>query len=154
MKFLCDEMLAGLGRWLRAAGYDTGVADRGSRDRDILERAIAEDRLLLTRDRHLLEFRGAAGRVRVLAAGGIEPWARELRDRLGVDWLHRPFSRCMVCNTALVAAGEDMRERVPEGARSLPGPLTRCPSCDRLYWHGSHTRRMRNRLEEMAQAAP
>ena len=23
MKFLCDEMLKGLGRWLRVAGYDT-----------------------------------------------------------------------------------------------------------------------------------
>jgi uncharacterized protein with PIN domain len=24
--FLCDEMLRGLGRWLRAAGYDTVIA--------------------------------------------------------------------------------------------------------------------------------
>lgn len=150
MKFLCDEMLAGLGRWLRAAGYDTGLTDRGSRDRDILERAIAEDRILLTRDRHLLQFRGATGRVCVLGAEGIEPSARELKARFGLDWLHRPFSRCMVCNTALVDAGEDMWERVPEAARSLGGPLTRCPGCDRLYWHGSHTRRMRTRLEELA----
>jgi uncharacterized protein with PIN domain len=26
---LCDEMLKGLGRWLRAAGYDTVIAAAG-----------------------------------------------------------------------------------------------------------------------------
>jgi uncharacterized protein len=29
LRFLCDEMLRGLGRWLRAAGYDTVIADGG-----------------------------------------------------------------------------------------------------------------------------
>jgi hypothetical protein len=28
-RFLCDEMLHGLGRWLRAAGYDTVIAESG-----------------------------------------------------------------------------------------------------------------------------
>jgi hypothetical protein len=28
-RFLCDEMLRGLGRWLRAAGYDTVIAEVG-----------------------------------------------------------------------------------------------------------------------------
>jgi hypothetical protein len=30
-RFLCDEMLVGLGRWLRIAGYDTAIAERGRR---------------------------------------------------------------------------------------------------------------------------
>ena len=34
LRFLCDEMLAGLGRWLRIAGYDTAIARRGRRDRN------------------------------------------------------------------------------------------------------------------------
>ena len=41
LRLLCDEMLAGLGRWLRLAGYDTEIAERGCRDRDILEQAHA-----------------------------------------------------------------------------------------------------------------
>jgi Mut7-C RNAse domain len=41
-RFLCDEMLVGLGRWLRIAGYDTAIAERRRRDRDLVEQAIAE----------------------------------------------------------------------------------------------------------------
>ena len=33
MRLLCDEMLARLGRWLRAAGYDTEIATGGASDR-------------------------------------------------------------------------------------------------------------------------
>jgi H+/gluconate symporter-like permease len=29
VRFLCDEMLKGLGRWLRAAGYVTAIATGG-----------------------------------------------------------------------------------------------------------------------------
>ncbi len=57
-KFLCDEMLWGLGRWLRAAGYAT--AARGLADGELLRRAGAEGRVLLTLDR-ALEARAGPG---------------------------------------------------------------------------------------------
>jgi hypothetical protein len=59
LRFLCDEILAGLGRWLRIAGYDTAIAARGCRDCDLVEQAHAEQRILLTRDRRLVEIRRA-----------------------------------------------------------------------------------------------
>jgi Mut7-C RNAse domain len=65
LRFLCDEMLAGLGRWLRIAGYDTAIADCGRRDRDLVEQAHAEQRILLTRDRRLVEIRRANDRTRI-----------------------------------------------------------------------------------------
>lgn len=55
LRFLCDEMLAGLGRWLRIAGYDTAIASGGRRDRDLVKQAHAEQRILLTRDRRVVE---------------------------------------------------------------------------------------------------
>ena len=45
LRFLCDEMLAGLGRWLRIAGYDTAIASGGRRDRDLVKQAHAEQRI-------------------------------------------------------------------------------------------------------------
>jgi hypothetical protein len=42
---------------------------------------------------------------------------------------------------ALAAAQADAL--VPEGVRGIPGPIRKCPVCGRVYWHGSHTRRMR-----------
>ncbi|MGZ9112901.1 MAG: Mut7-C RNAse domain-containing protein [Rhodoplanes sp.] len=85
LRFLCDEMLAGLGRWLRIAGYDTAIADRGRRDRELVEQAHAEQRILLTRDRRLVEIRRANDRTIVLECDGIDACAGELARRLSLD---------------------------------------------------------------------
>lgn len=138
MRLLCDEMLARLCRWLRAAGYDAALAESGAIDRQIIRRAVTEDRLLLTRDRGFLERREAR-RVVWLEANDLEAQVAELGARLDIDWLCRPFSRCLVCNVPL----EPATEPPPPGAE---GPTWRCPDCRRLYWDGSHVRRMRARL--------
>jgi hypothetical protein len=136
MIFLCDEMLGGLARWLRAAGYDAAMDRPGRLDRELVARARAENRLFLTRDRAILAHRASSGRVLLLAGHGLDDWAREMRERAGVDWLRRPFSRCLLCNEALT------------GHRALPELYSTCPSCGRLYWPGSHVRRMTARLAE------
>jgi hypothetical protein len=137
-------MLRGLGRWLRAAGYDTTIADGGASDGDVLARAVREARVLLTRDRRL------AARARTAAVllhpGGLEAEAAQVRAALGIDWLHAPFTRCLLDNTPLTPAGAAQRAAVPERARALGGPLCGCPVCGRVYWPGSHVRRMLGRL--------
>jgi len=145
-RFLCDEMLAGIARWLRAAGYNTLSAEPGEDDARLLARAAAADALLLTRDRHILQHRAAAGRALLLEGGSLPEQARELRERLGIDWLHRPFSRCTVCNAPLADAPAEARNEVPPGARRRLDALWRCTGCGRLYWVGSHVARMRARL--------
>jgi uncharacterized protein with PIN domain len=147
MKLLCDEMLARLGRWLRAAGYDTLVAAPGSDDRHLLRTAIADGRVLLTRDRALAARTGAGRHVVVLQADGVPAQAREVARRLAIDWLRQPFTRCVVDNAVLRAANARETEAAPALARALGGPYFACPGCGRLYWEGSHHRRMRDRLE-------
>lgn len=149
--FLCDRMLIRLGRWLRAAGHDTAIQEAPASDRALLERALNENRLLLTRDRKLTEFRRAPGTVLLLGGNGPGAWAAELGAALGIDWLHRPFSRCLVCNARLEpAAPEAAAKGLPERARALGPEATWCPACAKLYWPGSHVRRMRARLEAWA----
>lgn len=152
MRLLCDEMLVGLARWLRAAGYDAATAVPGDDDRRLIARAAVERRLFLTRDRPILLHKAAAGLVVVLEAQALDAQALELRRRLALDWLADPFSRCLVCNVVLAPARPQEIARAPEQARDGGGPFCRCPSCDRLYWPGSHARRMRARLESWAGA--
>jgi len=147
MKFLCDEMLSRLGRWLRAAGYDTVIAETGQPDRQLIEQALRERRLLLTRDRKLTEFRRAAGCVDIVAADKVEQQAMEVTRRHAIDWLHAPFSRCLVCNSSLVTADPARRAEIPPFSRDQATGLLTCSGCGRLYWDGSHVRRMRIRLE-------
>jgi uncharacterized protein with PIN domain len=62
-QFLCDEMLHGLGRWLRAAGYDTVIAAGGLSDRALPTCCAEEDRVLLTKIGTLPRPSGALQRL-------------------------------------------------------------------------------------------
>src|SRR3954452_12596526 len=76
VRLMCDEMLLRLGRWLRAAGYDTAIAEGGTEDTALIARCAAEDRVLLTRDR-LLSIRAEASvPILLLAADRIDDQAR------------------------------------------------------------------------------
>lgn len=145
-KLLCDEMLARLGRWLRAAGYDTAIAEGGTPDAVLIAQARAEGRILITRDRHLASHVGAAMKLWLLHATAIEEQARELRDQYAIDWMRAPFTRCLVDNTMLIMAPAERAALVPPQSRDAGGPLRECPSCGRLYWPGGHVRRMMSRL--------
>ena len=143
-RLLCDEMLHRLGRWLRAAGYDTAIAGGGLADREVLALAAAEARVLLTRDQAL----AARARISVVGVGSddLDACAGELRARLGIDWLRAPFSRCLMDNTLLAPATDSDRGRLPPGVWAPDEGVTTGPTCGRLYWPGGHERRMRARL--------
>src|SRR3712207_2312024 len=57
VRFLCDAMLGGLAKWLRAAGYDTYYAREGTdvSDASLTRKALEEGRVLLTSDGGFLE---------------------------------------------------------------------------------------------------
>lgn len=158
--FLCDAMLGRLARWLRAAGHDTLLAEGTETDRDLLARARAERRILLTRDRRFTQRQGAAGHVVLIEGGKIADQARDLKRRLGLDWLRAPFSRCMMDNARLRPATAAETAGRPDwvGAEGGGTRVLACPACGRSYWAGSHRRRMRQRLEawnrDMPRSAP
>lgn len=144
MRFLCDEMLARLARLLRAAGYDTVLSQGGASDDALVRQAGAERRIILTRDRELAALAGPKG---LLVSGqGAMGEAHALTRALSLDWALAPFTRCVMDNSDLREAGPEEIARMPESARERPGPFRVCPACGRLYWPGSHTRRIRERL--------
>lgn len=144
LRFLCDEMLARLARYLRAAGYDTVLASDGAPDRYWIAQARRERRLLLTCDRQILLHKAADGIALHLAQGRLDHQALVLRERCGVDWMWQPFSRCLMDNTPLRPASHASLMRLPPCVRDREA--RECPHCERIYWAGSHHRRMRNRL--------
>lgn len=156
MRFLCDQMLARLARLLRAAGYDVLLAgERGSedhRDTPILRRVKADGRILLTRDRELAARAGPSA-VLIEADKPLDQ-ARALTARLPIDWRLAPFTRCVVDNAGLREATKAEIARMPGDARALGGPFRACPTCGRLYWPGSHLKRMEARLHDLAQNRP
>lgn len=146
--FLCDVMLARLARYLRAAGLDTTLADSAATDAQILREAIEQDRWLLTADRRIMEHKAARGRAIQLPFGSLDTQAACLTERFGIDWLARAFTRCLVDNTPLDPATPEHARQAPEDARQPTEELLACPACGRVYWRGSHYKRMRRKLEE------
>ena len=148
-RLLCDEMLAAMARWLRAAGYDAALAPASAPDRSLLDQARTEGRVLVTRDRSLAaEAKGV--RAALLPEGSLDDQAAVLGRALGLDWRLAPFTRCMMDNAPLRPATAEEIAAMPETSRNRPGPFRACPRCGRLFWPGSHVRRMAERLERWA----
>jgi uncharacterized protein with PIN domain len=149
MKFLCDAMLAHIGKRLREAGYDTRI-DRGLiSDYELVLLALEESRWLLTCDHSIQEIRIARPVVIHRPSQKEEEWASYLGLLLGVNWLKDPFSRCLECNSPLDRPSPDSLEMVPESVKQEGLALLQCPECHKIFWEGSHVRSMRAQLERL-----
>ena len=135
-------MLIRLGRWLRTAGYDTVIIDEPFSDREIVEFALKEGRFLITRDRHFLDFRDIAKLLVWLKANSVEGCARELSGLLPLDWTSAPFSRCLLCNQKLAGTTSKGLALVPKEIRERCDKFWLCRQCGKVYWLGSHTKKM------------
>ena len=141
-RFIADEMLQGAGQWLRVAGYDTALPVNGTRDRHLLEKAVSEDRWLVTRDRELARHRLAPHYVILVTGNSLEANLRDLTRLINLDWFRAPFSRCKRCNSPLGNGSPADARAPPADAREV----SHCPHCRQVYWLGSHVRRMRAQL--------
>jgi uncharacterized protein with PIN domain len=142
-------MLGTLSRYLRFMGYNTlsanGFAEGNTKeDTLLLNLAISQDRILLTRDAELarrgkeravlVKSDDVMDQVRQLIAGGLI--VRRVR-----------MSRCSLCNTVLREAeaaeihGSDYAPRDSKGF-----VFFWCDQCGKLYWNGSHGKSISERI--------
>lgn len=139
--FLADAHLGGLARFLRMLGFDT-LHEPAIHDAEIRSIAREEGRIVLTRDRELLKCREIARGCYVHAVR-VEAQLAEVAERYGLAARARPFTLCLCCNVPLERVEKaSVIERLPEKVRALQSEFTRCPGCQRIYWPGSHYRRM------------
>jgi uncharacterized protein with PIN domain len=109
--------------------------------------AIAEARLVLTRDRELLKRRAIDHGCYVHA---LRPQAQlaELAGRFDLRAAAAPFTLCLHCNAPLRAvAKEVILDALPPMVRAHQDDFRTCDVCLRVYWKGSHWSRMTAQLE-------
>lgn len=144
-----------LARWLRALGYDA-ACERGASDGQLVRRAAAEGRVLLTRDAGIMRRRPVTdGSVRALWLAD-DRWPEQLRQvvsELGLELSGpgpgRP-ARCLECNLELSSRTKaEVWERLPPRVRLGQERFWECPGCGRLYWQGTHWKRMRERVASL-----
>ena len=148
LRFVADAHLGGLARRLRLLGFDT-LYDNGFRDEEVERLARVEQRIVLTRDRQLLKRRGITHGCYVRAQNP-ERQLQELFDRLDLARAARPFTRCLTCNGTLHAVQrERVADAVPPSVAERYPRFAVCDGCARVFWEGSHWRRMRDQVDAL-----
>jgi len=139
MKFLCDQMLGTLAKWLRLFGFDTFYANNEMKDTELLQIAKKENRIFVTRDKELI-FRGRKQNMQVIkiSSTDLDVQLKHVLHDVPVDE-EAVLSRCSLCNTILEEIKKnEVRNRVPEKIYKNNDIFWFCPKCDKIYWMGSH----------------
>jgi uncharacterized protein len=147
-RFLADSNVGRLARWLRVLGYDA-VYEPVLPDAQVVARARAEARVLLTRDVDMMKRRViVSGTVQaiLLRDDTIHDQLRQVLTQLALE-PGQTLTRCIDCNAELQArAKEAVADRLPPYVRATQERFSECPSCARVYWPGTHWERMRERI--------
>ncbi len=152
LKFIVDHNAGKLVKLLRLMGYDTTFFN-GESDSAMVTMAIAEDRIIVTRDTHILQRRAVTrGRLKVILVQSDNPeeQIRELAASLKLDCRSRTFSLCLECNRPLVnVSKEQVKALVPPFVFKTQDEYRQCPACRRIYWKGTHWEDMVRKLEKI-----
>lgn len=151
-RFLTDRMLGTLTRYLRFMGYDTRSANdletgNSREDTLLLNRALEEDRILLTRDRELA--RRGQGHAVWIESEEVRAQVRQL-SCLGLIEPRLRMNRCSLCNLPLRRATGEEIQKTRYAPRNPDLEFYWCERCHRLYWMGTHGANLHRRLEELA----
>jgi uncharacterized protein len=151
-RFVLDCHLGKLARHLRLAGFDC-LYRNDYRDCELVTTAVAERRIILTRDLGLLKQRLVTHGYYVRETDS-EKQLREVVRALQLQSNLRPFTRCRECNAELRDVPKsEVLERLPEKVRAAYERFQLCPGCGRIYWEGTHYERLRLLLDPGAQPA-
>ena len=153
IQFIVDHNVGKLARWLRMMGYDS-LFFNGSDDSHMVAQALAEGRVILTRDTEIMKRRVIKnGRLKAVLIESEEPerQMQQLMNTLDLNGQFRPFTLCLECNERLVGRiPEEVKDRVPPYVYRTQSQYMECPACRRIYWRGTHWEAMTRKLKQLA----
>lgn len=139
--FILDVHLGKLARYLRLFGFDAAY-ENSLEDADIIRRAAIEKRIILTRDVGILKNKTVTHGV-WLRATDPKKQLEEVLRRFNLINSAKPFSRCLECNTKLKkSTKEKVMPKLPTKTKTYYQDFFICPSCEKIYWQGSHYDKM------------
>jgi len=152
MRFFCDQMLGTLAIWLRFFGYDTTYIKQEISDDDILVLAQEEQRILLTRDKEMVQ-RANKRDIIVIFIDTIdldEQLYTVFHKAKEIPKWDQVLSRCSLCNRLLKnVLPEQIKDRVPPRVFENQQEFWVCSCCKRVYWKGSHYDMMIKKIGKM-----
>lgn len=146
-RFTADVMLGSLAQYLLLAGLDCTYHDQID-DAELIEHATEENRVLLTRDRALVDAAPPSLDSLLFTDQDVVRQMRELNERYELDVTEETlFTRCTYCNRTLEQISPaEARPNVPPQTWAWKDRYFQCPECSQVYWKGSHYREVKERL--------
>jgi uncharacterized protein with PIN domain len=143
-------MLGTLAKWLRIYGFDTSYAGPEMDDEQVLNRSKKEDRILLTRDKDLIN---SAKRENIkniqIKSTILDEQIKTTLNKKNID-IEKILSRCILCNSLVQdIKKEDVKEQVPERIFKSTDRFWVCPKCKKVYWKGSHYENMIEKIKNL-----
>jgi uncharacterized protein len=150
-RFVLDVHLGKLAAYMRMLGFDT-LYRNCLADAELARISATEHRTLLTRDRGLLK-RSAVTHGYWLRETDSRAQLAEIVHRFDLSRSIQPFTRCMACNGVLRAvAKRDVLPQLPPRVTEAFDEFRQCDRCRRVFWQGSHYRRMQQQIEQLTAA--
>jgi len=133
-------------------GYDA-LFFNGTDDSKMVAVALAEGRVVLTRDIQIMKRRVVTrGQLRAILISSDEPelQLRQVIGNLNLNCQFRPFTICLECNQPLVDRNrEEVKGLVPPYVFQTQSQYMQCPACHRIYWRGTHWQAMTQKLGKL-----
>lgn len=145
-RFIVDQMLGKTAKWLRVLGFDARYECLTHKDQ--LDGFLREGFIVITRNCRW------SGRPNVFS-----PASNDSMEQLAEIITTVPITfqeihllhRCILCNRQLEQLPRDRASgHVPDHVYETNVQFYQCPVCRRIYWHGSHPRRMSERLQRLS----
>jgi uncharacterized protein with PIN domain len=152
IRFIADNNVGKLARWLRLIGYDT-LLFKQKDDATMIKTALNEDRVILTKDGQFMKRRLVTNgqlKAMLIKHDNPENQIREVVKALNLNYHFNPFSLCLECNQTLIARSkEEVQSLVPPHVLETQTRYTECPACHRIYWQGTHWQAMMKKLQDL-----
>ncbi len=142
MKFIADVMLGKLAKRMRLLGFDV-LYDHAAGDNEIIRLSLEQDRVILTRDTGLATRPIAANHL-FIKSNFVKEQLHQVLATLQLDTAAEPLTRCSLCNEVLSPVSRhEVEDQVPEYVHEKHGSFYRCEKCEKIYWEGSHVKKLR-----------
>ena len=147
-RFVLDTHLGRLAAYLRMLGFDSFYRNDYD-DVTLASISVDEQRILLTCDRRLL-MRKVVSRGYFVRARQPQQQLLEILKRFDLFNVLHPFTRCMHCNAEIkLVEKQIIVSKLLPRTRDHYDTFWQCPVCKKIFWQGSHYRRMRQLINSV-----
>jgi len=145
MLFLVDAMLGNIAKKLRLFGFDSEYFSDID-DSKLIEKAKNENRIIISKDRNLIERarKNEISSVYITQENEIEQFLEILKiTHLELDEISGDSARCTKCNSSTSKISKlELENKIPQGVLEYNEKFWKCDVCDQIYWEGTHIKNL------------